>query len=1109
MRITTTPHIYQTKTAINDNKTTFYYSKAVSCPFDTVNFKSGQMGAKQACQILMTGAVGALGLIQFLPKFVQQKLLDYRLNDYKDNMRHKYGSSKKREINSDIVKFKEVLKRHPDRYALMEKLLRYDVFSPSDIDNLNHNDDELFNLQMEYCDKMSSENKYRRLFGACFLHSNKTNNLYSKEDIKAKLRMYEYMMQYNKEHEKTKFYLEKEKTNMNLWHIGMYQNDIINSTNAFNEDFVLEMVKTKTTFIDELCPEGEIEAADIAGIARRLTPENIDYIKKMFRDKTVPKNSLLELSGWIKKDTMSEYKKLRKNPNIPKEFIGRLGGIINDYNRDFVMGILQGNKISRKYIAEIGECYNEFSAPVLKYFVKHIDEKRVYDNQELISKIGEAVNEKNQKYLEKLVKNNKVDLDDLSCVAQYINKDNYELAEKMLADRNFGGEYKQKVIPNINSGNRKFIEKLYSEKKISDIELRNAVIKLAWMQVNTDELEFAKKVFVLEFYKQYGELMKECGMNCETKINQILNSLGANHECTIVSKENEKQFLEHIAANNNLKAENLIKTYNFSKYGKNGIPLKYSRKKFIKNLENILSGIKAEDKKTILDHFGIIDNTNDYDGIWNNRDMDKSKLISEKGRAAYDKLKTELDNFMLRNEVISGDKEFDTVFNGLIKGLPSFVPMIGKVQHSTHAYSVDIHTLKVLQDSMNNPLYGELSDESKVVLKISALLHDIGKRGNVRDPGHASKSADYVMSVLNSMNFKKDVNNRIIDIIENHHWFEGYNTGSSKPETVAVRCRLPEDFLIYQILAKSDLENVNEHFHLGVTGTKNQKEFDKYFANKMKPLRDAVDKIYQNANIIFHTKILNNGDKFPTKKFTLSNGEELEVKLLDLNVLPNDTNLESYGFPIGTTKENARFIVHMTGVYDGFEVTQALLKSPLNHSSWSTTLISSKNTETYCEPYGFIFDVNQENISKAYYKNLGSGCQKDINVFEDTLFDFSDKERKYVHKNLQKELRLKGIWLSDKEYAELFEYIAKKKYISAIRKDIKIGNRIIKSDTLVKCLEKSRDKLFAERHSHNEIVVINPKIQGIYVKKDSLYSTADEEIIRFAHKYNLPIILMR
>ena len=115
-------------------------------------------------------------------------------------------------------------------------------------------------------------------------------------------------------------------------------------------------------------------------------------------------------------------------------------------------------------------------------------------------------------------------------------------------------------------------------------------------------------------------------------------------------------------------------------------------------------------------------------------------------------------------------------------------------QHSMQKYSLDVHILKVLQDSVNDPLYNQLGDTDKIVLKFSTLLHDIGKRYLVdgSDTGHAAKSAEYVYSILDRFNFEPEIKDRIISVVSNHHWFKEYCLGNTSKLDIATLCRRPQ-----------------------------------------------------------------------------------------------------------------------------------------------------------------------------------------------------------------------------------------------------------------------------------------------------------------------------
>lgn len=512
----------------------------------------------------------------------------------------------------------------------------------------------------------------------------------------------------------------------------------------------------------------------------------------------------------------------------------------------------------------------------------------------------------------------------------------------------------------------------------------------------------------------------------------------------------------------------------------------------------------------MLEHFGLIRGVAGFDGLPTNKEFSNTKASARVHEIAK-KMQSEIENFTSKNQISTGDAIVDDVLNGLIKGLPEFTSIIGKLQHGTHAYSVDIHTLKVLQSAMNHPLYDSLTDANKTILKIVALCHDLGKRGSVVDHGHASLSADYVMAILDKFSFPRTMKDRIIDIVENHHWFEAYNLGEASAEDVAVRCTSPQDFVIYEIMAKSDFENVNDNFHISHSeGVSNQAEFNQFMSNKMRAIDEVLNKVYSRANLVFDTQFMLNGEKFP-RKTVLVNGEPTELKVLNFNDLADDAPLQSYGFSRGVTKDNARFTVHMksNANYNSFKEVMILTQNSMNQSAWSTSLIKTSNNRTYCNyKYGFVFDTDQANISEAYYRNISSGREKGLREFQNILFGANDKERTFVRNNLIKELSNNGIELNDNEYSQLARYLVEKKYTTQITKDVKIGDKVIKASALIECLEKSRDKLFEGGNIHNEIVSINPRVKGLIAKVEKL-EDCPEEFLKFAKDHDLPIIIMR
>lgn len=276
---------------------------------------------------------------------------------------------------------------------------------------------------------------------------------------------------------------------------------------------------------------------------------------------------------------------------------------------------------------------------------------------------------------------------------------------------------------------------------------------------------------------------------------------------------------------NSKEVENVIKTWDFAQYGKKGIPLAYSRDKFVNDIEKTLK--KTDSPEETLAKYNLRKGQ-DIDGIANISD-----IIPETEE------ETKIQGFITKyylNQTKIKDKSVNKVMNQLVSGMPEFTMTIGKVQHGTHIYSVDIHTLIVLQNCLNNPDYEKLSEEDKEILKLSVLMHDFGKNGKVVTPGHAAQSKIDAEMILKNYNLKPEIKERVLKQVENHHWFEKYNMGKSNEEDVKNIFQTSEDLAVAKIMAKADLEGISPTFHRQILDYGNyltQEQFDKLFQEKI------------------------------------------------------------------------------------------------------------------------------------------------------------------------------------------------------------------------------------------------------------------------------------
>lgn len=786
------------------------------------------------------------------------------------------------------------------------------------------------------------------------------------------------------------------------------------------------------------------------------------------------------------------------------------------HDSSLVRDLLLDQEIS---LSKINEKLDIVKAEIRK---RYPDLKDIDDN--LLLQFINLYNYNHEYYLLHAIKNDCKTIDDISAICgdgrtgisylRSINGTNKQLFKMLMNDNDIPKDDIIRILYATTEANVTFAEKLCADKEFPKDKIVETLNLINDISIDIKTLSLSRKINVLavlsNINKDMSNLIRQyTSLDVDAKIAELSAALGKKKDIVTIPKAQQKMFLENILANNNKVAENVLKTFDFEQYEKRGLPLKYPREEFTANIENIVKDLSPEEQILVLDHFGLLRGETGFDGLPNNKpfnDENASLQVLEVAR----KVQNEIESFTSKNEVRTGDATVDNVLNGLIDGLPEFTSIVGKEQHGTHAYSVDIHTLKVLQSAMNNPLYEELSDRDKTILKISALCHDLGKKGGVVDSGHAAISAEFVAGILEKFPFPQSMKDRIIDIVDNHHWFEAYNKGNASAEDVAVRCRRPQDFIIYEILSKADFENVNKDFHIKLSeGVNNQAEFDKFIESKMKTIDDALTKMYSKANLVFDTQFVKNGENFPKEVIDVY-GEPTELKVLDLNKLKDSDSLQQYGFSTGVTKDNARFTVHMTDpTFDKMNSVLILTQNSLNQSAWSTSLIKTSNNRTYTgRKFGFVLDVDLSNISEAYYQNTGSGYGKQLKDFERILFDANNEARTYVKDNLVKYLSKKGVSLDDKEYAQLAKYLSVKRYTTQITKDVKIGNKIIKAKDLIECIQKSTDMLFEGGDIHNEIVPINPRVKGLIAKVERL-EDCPEEFLKFAKDNNLSIILMK
>ena len=278
------------------------------------------------------------------------------------------------------------------------------------------------------------------------------------------------------------------------------------------------------------------------------------------------------------------------------------------------------------------------------------------------------------------------------------------------------------------------------------------------------------------------------------------------------SLQDSKQILNIFGTTS--KYDNTISQLKIYEYGKNGLPLKYSRDSFLTDLSTELDKLSPAERTNIEKKFNVKLNPTTYNkvGVELEGIPTIPKNLSSENEQKIAKI---IKNFTQQNEVLLEDTKAKMVLDSILEEIPEFTATIGKKQHRTHQFSVDIHTLKNLSSNLTDIKTKSLDDESKTVLKYATILHDLGKcfiADCCPDTGHAARSLEIAKPILERLNLKPEIKNRILKHIEHHHWFERYNKGEMAAQDVINLFGNKQDITIAEIMAKSDLANVNDRF---------------------------------------------------------------------------------------------------------------------------------------------------------------------------------------------------------------------------------------------------------------------------------------------------------
>lgn len=156
---------------------------------------------------------------------------------------------------------------------------------------------------------------------------------------------------------------------------------------------------------------------------------------------------------------------------------------------------------------------------------------------------------------------------------------------------------------------------------------------------------------------------------------------------------------------------------------------------------------------------------------------------------------------------------FPAIFGSREKG-----GILGREQAGIHEFTVDVHTLKVLEAVRQHPEYSRLSPVDQTNLLWAALLHDTGKREGIVDPGHEWVSANLAHGVLASLGYPPERIQRISNLISRHSELS-YDPKQKQSEILTNSRQYAQDLATFyrhpsalrqlNILNESDIRSLN------------------------------------------------------------------------------------------------------------------------------------------------------------------------------------------------------------------------------------------------------------------------------------------------------------
>lgn len=548
------------------------------------------------------------------------------------------------------------------------------------------------------------------------------------------------------------------------------------------------------------------------------------------------------------------------------------------------------------------------------------------------------------------------------------------------------------------------------------------------------------------------------------------------------------------------------------------LELAYPRETFISDMNNLLNELPPLERVKAMDYFGFeIKNRSDNVAQMNgypinvNNGAKMSEISEPATKAVIEKMRPYVERFTNQNHIsIKDNPALADELNNIIKAFPEFLTTIGRKQHGTHDYTIDVHTLKVLQGVITNPRFQQLPSADRKILQIATLMHDLTKAEGLVDKTHPQYSAYDTYYLLEKMNLSESDKLKVYQLIKNHDWLERLNTAGRNTEAVArdiaFDLREGNSFEMASILAEADLKGVkkNDSFYL-----KYQDALDRGNAK----IKELVDEMQKSSIYLPQTKLPKaseikvDGEKVKIENTKDSNGNPISNTVIYLD---KDMDLSTLGFAEGLKSSDLNVLVHALNYENQSAIFQALGQVDSDALLSSSYVTYNKSNYHVFRTQGFILDVASTDIHAGTYMDFGSGCGKDMQTLKSQyLFNGNRKDLRNFFSDEFKEM----LNLTDEEYLKLYNEISDKSITELDKSHPEVAKKIREMFDSMEIHKRSHGR------DYNEILISRPQIQGVFWQgkvKDSdaekhlgkkyTIDRVPEFLRKYAEENNLPII---